>query len=111
MDKNRALAGLSALGQETRLDVFRLLLGHAPDGLPAGEIGARLGVVQNTLSNHLSILQQAGLAAARREGRSILYSADMAGTRALMGFLLEDCCGGRADLCGPVLDEIARDCA
>ena len=90
--------------------MFRLLVRTGPDGLPAGDIGQRLGVRQNTMSAHLAVLHQAGLVRNRREGRSIRYFADMDGIRGLMGFLLEDCCGGRADLCRPVLDEIACAC-
>ena len=77
---------------------------------PAGEIGQHLGVRQNTMSTHLAVLHQAGVVRNRREGRSIRYFADMEGFRGLMGFLLEDCCGGRPELCEPVLDEISCLC-
>lgn len=98
-----AVEGLSALAQETRLAVFRLLVKAGPDGLPAGAIADALGVPPNTLSTHLGILARAGLVAARREGRSIIYSADQDGTAALLLFLVADCCGGRPELCAPLL--------
>ncbi|WP_108259688.1 ArsR/SmtB family transcription factor [Mangrovicoccus ximenensis] len=106
MDKNRTLAALSALGHETRLDVFRLLVQAGAEGLPAGAIGTRLGVRPNTLSANLSILAQAGMVFSRREGRSIRYFADMEGMRGLLGFLMEDCCGGNPGACRSVLDAI-----
>jgi DNA-binding transcriptional ArsR family regulator len=102
MDKRQCIAALSALGHETRLDVFRLLVGAGTDGLLAGEIGQRLEVRQNTMSAHLAILHQAGLVGNRREGRAIRYFADVDGIRGLLGFLTRDCCGGRPDLCLPV---------
>lgn len=110
MDKIRSLAALSALGQETRLDVFRLLVRAGPDGLLAGEIGESLGVRQNTLSSNLAILLQAGLVRNRREGRAIRYFADMAGMQGLLAFLMQDCCGGRPELCQPAIGTIACAC-
>ncbi|WP_172328303.1 helix-turn-helix transcriptional regulator [Mangrovicoccus sp. HB161399] len=111
MDKNRTLAALSALGHETRLDVFRLLVQTGEAGLAAGEIGTRLGVRANTLSANLWVLSQAGMIFSRREGRSIRYFADMEGMRGLLGFLMEDCCGGNPGACRPALDDIFADCA
>ncbi len=106
----RALDGFGALSQEMRLSVFRLLVQAGADGLAAGEIAEALGVRQNTLSANLSVLLQAGLVRNRREGRSIRYFADMEGMRGLLGFLLEDCCGGNPDQCAPFLDGIAGPC-
>ncbi|MEQ8296993.1 MAG: metalloregulator ArsR/SmtB family transcription factor [Nitratireductor sp.] len=103
MDKIAALDALAALGQETRLDVFRLLVRAGPDGLAAGEIAARLSTVQNTMSAHLKVLDRAGLIAARREGRSVCYAADMTGFRDLLAFLMEDCCNGAPELCRPAI--------
>lgn len=111
MDKKTALAGLAALGQESRLDIFRLLVATGPEGLPAGEIAARLGLLPNTLSNHLSVLDHAGLVRGTRNGRSIRYRAEAEAIRALIGFLMQDCCGGRPELCQPVLAGIACGCA
>lgn len=101
MDSSDALLAFAALSQTTRLDVFRLLVAHEPTGLPAGEVANRLGVPQNTLSTHLAILTRAGLIAAARHGRSIVYRARIDGVRALADFLVRDCCAGRPELCAP----------
>jgi ArsR family transcriptional regulator len=110
MDKKPALSALAALGQETRLDVFRLLVQAGADGVPAGEIAARLGAFQNTMSAHLKILSHAGLVRTEREGRSVRYFADMTGFRDLLSYLMEDCCNGRPELCRPVIDAVTCDC-
>ena len=107
MDISTASTTFAALGQPTRLAVLRLLVQAGPEGLPAGRIAEALDVRQNTLSANLAVLSQAGLIRGTRAGRQILYAADMAGLRALVAFLLQDCCGGRADLCQPILDDIA----
>lgn len=105
-----ALAALSALGQETRLDVFRLLVRAGSKGLTAGEISQKLDIVQNTMSAHLKILDHAGLVRASREGRSVRYFADMTGFRDLLAFLMEDCCNGSPELCQPVIEAITCSC-
>jgi len=110
MDKNDAISALSALGQDTRLEVFRLLVKAGPGGLPAGEIGARLGTVQNTMSAHLKILDHAGLVRAERDGRMIRYVADMTGLRDLLAYLMEDCCNGAPELCQPVIQAVTCEC-
>lgn len=110
MDKVSALDAFSALSQPTRLDVFRLLIKAGEAGMSAGDIGDALGVRQNTMSTNLSILTRAGLIRNVREGRSIRYFAEMDGVRGLLAFLMEDCCGGRPELCRPVLDEISCAC-
>lgn len=104
-----AVDALSALAHGSRLAVFRLLVRAGPEGLPAGEIAREIGALPNTLSTHLAILGHAGLVQSRREGRSIIYSADYAGMRALLGFLMEDCCGGRPEICA-ALPEAANGC-
>jgi ArsR family transcriptional regulator, arsenate/arsenite/antimonite-responsive transcriptional repressor len=96
-----AVEALSALAHASRLAVFRLLVRAGPDGMPAGEIAREIGALPNTLSTHLTILGHAGLIQSRREGRSVIYSADYQGMRALLGFLMEDCCGGRPEICAP----------
>lgn len=106
MDTDASLTALSALAQKTRLDVFRLLMRAGPEGMPAGDIAAALGVRQNTMSSNLSILAQSGLIAATREGRVIRYHADLDAIRALIGFLVEECCGGEPGKCQPLLDQI-----
>ncbi|SDU34226.1 helix-turn-helix transcriptional regulator [Stappia sp. ES.058] len=101
MDKKAAIAALSALGQETRLDVFRHLVTAGPEGVGAGDLAQELDVRANTLSTHLAALARAGLISAERAGRAIRYRADHDGIRALFDFLLHDCCKGRPELCGP----------
>ncbi|MEO3470629.1 metalloregulator ArsR/SmtB family transcription factor [Roseomonas sp. CAU 1739] len=100
MDANAATECFAALSQDTRLAVFRLLVA-AEGSIPAGEIAERLGVPHNTMSTHLAILARAGLIGAQREGRLVRYGADHDGIRALIGFILQDCCQGRPELCAP----------
>jgi ArsR family transcriptional regulator, arsenate/arsenite/antimonite-responsive transcriptional repressor len=101
MDARAAIDAFAALAQDTRLATFRLLVEAGPAGLPAGDIARRLGVPHNTLSTHLATLHRAGLVVARRESRSVIYVADMAGMRAVIDFLLRDCCQGHPELCLP----------
>jgi ArsR family transcriptional regulator len=110
MDKNASLTALAALGQETRLDIFRLLVRAGPGGVAAGEVASRLGAMQNTVSSHLKILTQAGLIRAERDGRTIRYVADMTGFRDLLAYLMEDCCNGAPELCRPVIDAVTCHC-
>jgi ArsR family transcriptional regulator, arsenate/arsenite/antimonite-responsive transcriptional repressor len=110
MDEQNAVEALSALGQATRLRVFRLLVRAGPEGRPAGTIAEALSVPANTLSAHLTILMQAGLVTARRESRSIIYSTDLEGTRALLSFLVADCCAGEPALCGDLTALAAKAC-
>lgn len=110
MDKKSALLALAALGQDTRLEVFRLLVRVGAEGLPAGEIASCLGTVQNTMSAHLKVLDHAGLVQAERDGRVVRYVADMTGFRDLLAFLMEDCCNGSPELCQPVIRAIACNC-
>jgi DNA-binding transcriptional ArsR family regulator len=110
MDTATAVRGLSALSQEGRLDVFRLLVKGGPDGMPAGEIARKLAVAPNTLSAQLLILSNAGLIRARREGRSIIYCVDFDGIGGLLLFLTEDCCGGKPEICAPLAKTVANCC-
>ena len=110
MDNELAVAALGALAQNTRLDVFRLLVRHEPDGMAAGEIARRLDVPQNTMSSHLGILARAGIVRSERHSRSIIYRADLDGLRALTLFLVKDCCAGLPELCVPLLAELAPCC-
>lgn len=103
MRTRQAVEVLAALGQETRLDVFRLLVQAGPGGMPAGEIAARLKVPLATLSFHLQQLKHARLARSQRQGKLVLYSVNFATVDRLIGYLLHDCCGrpGLArDICG-----------
>lgn len=102
MDAQRAVAALGALAQETRLQIFRALVQAGPEGLAAGAIADALGVPAPTLSFHLQQLNYAGLVTKRRASRSLIYSVSIGGMNELMGFLTEDCCGGRPELCRPV---------
>jgi DNA-binding transcriptional ArsR family regulator len=110
MDITAAVAVLSGLAQDTRLATFRLLVRHEPVGIPAGEIAQRLGVPQNTMSAHLATLTRAGLLTSERRGRSIVYRADLDRFRELTVFLVKDCCSGRPELCGPLIEELAPCC-
>lgn len=107
MEKTQAIAALAALSQSTRLDVFRLLVKAGDTGMLSGEIGTALDVRPNTMSANLSVLLAAGLVRNTRQGRAIRYHADMDGMRQLLAFLMEDCCGGRPELCQNVISEIA----
>lgn len=110
MDIQHATEALSALAQESRLETFRKLVRAGAAGLPAGDIARALQIPHNTLSTHLAILTRAGLLTSRREGRSVIYAVDFDGTRALLGFLLEDCCQGAPELCAPLLDSVLTAC-
>lgn len=103
MDTNDALAGLSALAHDGRLSIFRLLVKAGPDGLAAGDIAQRLNTQPSTMSAQLLVLSNAGLVHARREGRSIIYAADFGKMGALLEFLTKDCCGGRPEICAPLV--------
>jgi ArsR family transcriptional regulator len=110
MDKSHAIDALHALAQETRLDVFRLLVKQGEAGMAAGDIAETLNVRQNTMSANLAVLAHAGMVRSEREGRVIRYFANFDGMRGLLAFLMEDCCGGNPQLCQPVLDEIVCAC-
>ena len=99
MSGPHALSALAALGQPTRLEIFRLLMRREPGGIAAGALAEAIGCPPNTLSTHLAILARAGLVRGERDGRSIVYHADVDGMRALMSFLVTDCCGGHPELC------------
>ena len=101
MKKSSTIAALGALAQETRLDIFRLLVQKGPSGLPAGEIGERLAQPSPTLSFHLNQLRFAGLISSRRESRSIIYSANYKAMNDLLAYLTENCCGGNLAACAP----------
>lgn len=110
MESKEALSALSALGHDTRLRLFRRLVQAGPAGLWAGALAEAAGLRPNTASTNLSILAAAGLVTATREGRAVRYRADMAGMQALLAFLMEDCCGGRHELCAPGVERIGRSC-
>ena len=99
MKKSNAISALGALAQESRLDIFRLLIQKGPQGLPAGDIGERLGLPSPTLSFHLNQLRYAGLVSSRRESRSIIYTANYKTMNSLLTFLTENCCADRSEIC------------
>ena len=100
MEKIDAIAALAALAQETRLDIFRLLVRTGAEGLPPGQISERLGLPAATLSFHLNQLKHAGLVTFRREGRSLIYMAEYQAMNGLLAYLTENCCQGDPTGCG-----------
>lgn len=103
----QALAAFTALSQEHRLRIVRLLVEAGPEGRPAGALGDALGAGSSKMSFHLGHLEQAGLVRSRRDGRQIVYAVEIATLSALIGFLMKDCCGGRPEFCAPALAQIA----
>jgi ArsR family transcriptional regulator len=106
MKNAAAVAALAALAQDSRLDVYRLLVQAGPDGLAAGEVAAKLKLAPNTLTFHFDRLRDAGLVTVRRDGRSMIYAARFEVMNALLGYLTENCCAGGgscapASLCAP----------
>lgn len=99
MDPTTAVAALSALAQEHRLQVFRLLVQAGAEGVPAGRIAERLKIAPPTLSFHLAQFKHAGLVQVRRDGRSLIYAANYEGMNGLMEFLTDNCCAGAASAC------------
>lgn len=104
------IQAFAALSQRTRVEVLKLLISKGADGLLAGEISSQLGVRQNTMSTNLGILSRAGLVRGERHGREIRYYADFGGIRGVIAFLMEDCCGGQPEICGPILDAVVCEC-
>ena len=101
METKQVIEALSALAQETRLAIYRLLVERGPEGMGAGAIAEALNVPASSLSFHLAHLSRAGLLTQRRESRSLIYAVDFAGMNALMGYLTENCCGGDMSKCAP----------
>lgn len=110
MENTRAIDVFAALSQGTRLDAFRLIMNHEPHGLPAGEVARLLDVPQNTMSSHLAVLARAGLISSERHSRSIIYRAELDRVREVASFLVSDCCGGRPELCEPLVAEFTPCC-
>ncbi len=110
MESESVILALAALAQQTRLDVFRLLVKHEPEGMPAGEVARLLAVPQNTMSSHLGILARAKLVRTERQSRSIIYRANLEAVQRLVTFLLNDCCGGATEICAPVIEAISACC-
>jgi|KBSSwiStaDraftv2_1062776.scaffolds.fasta_scaffold02375_14 DNA-binding transcriptional ArsR family regulator len=100
MDSKQAVAALSALAHETRLELFRLLIRMGAEGMTAGALAHQLDVAPSTLSHHLGQLEQAGIITARRESRHIFYAAAIPGISGLLSYLIDDCCQGAPEICG-----------
>ena len=101
MEKTEAVAALAALAQDSRPDVFRLLVQAGPAGMPAGEIAKILRLAPNTLTFHFDRLKGAGLVRVRREGRSMIYAARYETMNGVLDFLTDNCCQGAPTSCGP----------
>src|SRR5471032_1806867 len=110
MESGKAVQKLSALAQEGRLAVFRLLVKAGPDGMAAGDIARRLKTAANTMSAQLLVLANAGLIEPRRDGRSIIYAVDFDRMGSLLLFLTEDCCGGKPEICAPLAQSVKACC-
>jgi DNA-binding transcriptional ArsR family regulator len=108
MDRLDAVAALAALAQENRLAIYRLLVQAGPQGMAAGEVADALGIAPNTLSFHFDRLRHAGLVSVARQGRSLIYAARYETMNNLLGYLTENCCGGRPELCQPAGRSPAR---
>jgi DNA-binding transcriptional ArsR family regulator len=106
MEQDLAMAALAALAHPTRLNAFRLLVRHEPDGLPTGALVEASGLTQSTFSTHLAVLAKAELVIAERRGRQQIQRANIDTLRTLMTFLAKDCCQGRAELCEPLLADL-----
>jgi DNA-binding transcriptional ArsR family regulator len=110
MDNNTVILALAALAQPTRIETFKLLVQHEPDGIQSGELARLLEVPHNTMSSHLAVLTRAGLVRGERQSRTITYRADLARFREVTLYLLKDCCGGRSDVCAPLIADLTPCC-
>src|SRR5262245_28660855 len=108
MEKSDAVAALAALAQDSRLDVFRLLVQAGPAGMPAGQVAEALDLAPNTLTFHFDRLRSAGLVTVRREGRSMIYAARYDAMNVLLGCLTENCCQDAGEKCAPAVCRPAK---
>ena len=104
------IMALAALAQTTRLETFKLLVRHEPDGIQSGELARLLEVPHNTMSSHLNVRSRAGLVRGERQSRTITYRAELARFREVALYLLKDCCGGRPEVCAPLIADLAPCC-
>jgi len=111
MDIIEVIAALAALAQSTRLETFRALVKHEPEGVAAGDLARLIDVPHNTMSTHLAILSRAGLIVGERHSRSIIYRANLNRFRQMTLFLVKDCCGGRPELCAPLVADLTPCCS
>jgi ArsR family transcriptional regulator, arsenate/arsenite/antimonite-responsive transcriptional repressor len=110
MKTTQAISSLSALAQETRLEVFRHLMRHLPDGVSAGDLASLFGIPASTMSAHLAILTRAGLTRSERQGRTIFYAAELDGIKGLLEFLVKDCCNSKSSACTKLLQAALSPC-
>ncbi len=110
MDERQALLAFAALAQETRLRLLRQLVTAGPEGMAAGTLAIEVAAPASTVSFHLKELEQAGLIASRREGRSIIYNAAYPALSGLIAFLMKDCCQGRPEVCTPAVAALTACC-
>lgn len=111
MKSSQAQEAFGALSQETRLAILRFLIREGTEALPAGHIADKIGVPPSTFSFHVAALERAGLVQSRRVQRQILYSPNLDGIRDLLTFLLEDCCGGRPEICADLFSAVQKKAA
>ena len=111
MDNTEVILALAALAQPTRLETFKLLVAHEPDGIQSGELARLLEVPHNTMSSHLAVLTRARLITGERQSRTITYRADLRRFREVALYLLKDCCGGRPDVCAPLIADLSPCCS
>ena len=110
MDELEIITALTALAQTTRLQAFKLLVTHEPNGLASGELARQLEVPHNTMWTHLAILTRTGLISGERQSRTITYRANISRFRDIALYLLRDCCGGRPDACVPLMSDLIPCC-
>lgn len=111
METSLAVDALSALAQESRLEVYRLLVQAGPEGMQAGQIAAALDLPPNTLTFHFDRLRHAALVTVRRDGRSMIYAARFDTMNDLLGYLTKNCCGGDSEQCAPKVSRPQRKTA
>ncbi len=110
MDIVNALKAFTALSQETRLKVFKILVEHGKEGVAAGVLSTKLDIPHNTLSFHLSHLSNAGLVTSRKASRSVIYSANLKAAEELIGYLVENCCASEPEGCGILEKLVSKQC-
>lgn len=110
MDTSDATKLFAALSSPIRLNICRLLIKVGEGGMLSGELSTALDIPPNTASNNLVVLSAAGLVQNERQGRAVRYFADFQTIKALLSFLMEDCCGGKPQKCRPIIEEITCAC-
>ncbi|MBC8258825.1 MAG: winged helix-turn-helix transcriptional regulator [SAR324 cluster bacterium] len=104
MNQQHAIEAFSALAQDSRVEIYRMLVRCSPATMRAGEISTKLNIIPSTLSGHLAVLKRAGLLYSKRQQREILYSANISAMNKLISFMLQDCCNGQMGNCKQILE-------